>query len=116
MDQKEISASEHATLPVRHVIWELCSNGMDAGAVPQLVTRLLKSNGYNHAPLYICTWGPINGSDPIWCVQVHLYEKQLSYGVHEIHHIYHTTPRATLNAGIQDAARQALSVLHEEIR
>jgi hypothetical protein len=31
---------------------------------------------------------------------VHLYEKQLSYGVHEIHHIYYATSRTTFNAGI----------------
>jgi hypothetical protein len=46
---------------------------------------------------------------------VHLYEKHLSYGVREIRHIYYATPRTALNVGIQDAARQALSVLRKEI-
>jgi hypothetical protein len=47
------SAGEHATLPAQHVIQELCNNGMDAGDVPQLLSCLLKSNGYHHTPLYI---------------------------------------------------------------
>jgi hypothetical protein len=89
---------------------------MDVGAVPQLLLSILKSNGYHHAPLHVCTWGSFHGSPPIWCVQVHLYEKQLRYGCHEIHHIYYATPRTTLNAGIQDAAYQTLSVLRKEIR
>jgi hypothetical protein len=100
MAQKEISACEQATLLAQDVIQELCNDGMDVDTVPQLLLSLLKLNGYHHAPIYVCTMGPINRSPPMWCVQVHLYEKQLSYGCREIHHIYYTTPWTTLNAGI----------------
>jgi hypothetical protein len=92
MAQMEISACEQATLLAQYVIQELCSDRMDAGAYPQILLSLLKSNDYHHAPLYVCKWGPINGSPPVWCVQVHHYEKQLSYDFYEICHIYYATP------------------------
>jgi hypothetical protein len=41
----------------------------------------LKVNSYNHIPLYVGTWGPFGGSALVWCVQVMLYEKELSYDI-----------------------------------
>jgi hypothetical protein len=72
--------------------------------------------GYNHAPFYIGTWGPILVGEPVWYVQVALYEKHTSFGVLVIGEIYHATPSAKFNDGIQDATHQALTALCEEIR
>jgi GTPase involved in cell partitioning and DNA repair len=49
-------------------------------------------------------------------VQVTLYEKQLSYGVHIVRHTYYAAPQATLDAGVQDAAYQALTTLCQELQ
>jgi hypothetical protein len=49
-------------------------------------------------------------------MQVMLYEKELRYGVRVIRHMYHTAPRATLNAGVQDASHQALIAFCQELR
>jgi hypothetical protein len=49
------------------------------------------------------------------CVQVMLYEKELSYGVCVIQHMYHATPQDTLDAGVQDAAHHALTALCQEL-
>jgi hypothetical protein len=73
-------------------------------------------NSENHTPLYVGTWGPFRGSALVWCVQVILYEKELSYGVYVIRHMYHAAPEATLNAGVQDAAHQALTTFCQELR
>jgi hypothetical protein len=96
------------------VVIELCSDGLSAGDLPKMLVGLLKSVGYNHVPFYLGTWGPTLGGEPVWYVQVALYEKHLSFGVLVIHHTYYATPSATFNDGIRDVAHQALRVLCEE--
>jgi hypothetical protein len=49
-------------------------------------------------------------------VQVTLYEKQLSYRVRVVQHTYHSAPQATLDAGVQGAALQALTFFCQELR
>jgi hypothetical protein len=82
---------------------------------PQYFSKLLKVNGYNHTPLYVDTWGLFYGSAPVWCVQVMLYEKELSYGICVVRHVYYAAPQATLDAGVQDAAHQALIAFCQEV-
>jgi hypothetical protein len=105
-----------AHLPVQDVIIELCSDGLSLGDLPKTLAKLLKSVGYNHAPFYLSTWGLTLGGELVWFVQVVLYVKHLSFCVLMIRHTYYTTPSATFNDGIQDAAYQALTALCEEIR
>jgi DNA integrity scanning protein DisA with diadenylate cyclase activity len=59
--------------------------------------------------------GPVLGGEPVWYVQVALYEKHLSFGVLEICHTYYAAPSASFNDGIQATAHQALVALREEI-
>jgi hypothetical protein len=103
-------------LPAHDVVIELCSDGLSAGDLPKTLTEVLKLVGYNHAPFYIGTWAPVLGGEPLWYVQVALYEKHLSFGVLVIRQSYYATPSATFNDGIQDAAHEALVAACEEIR
>jgi hypothetical protein len=80
------------------------------------LASLLKVNSYNHTPLYVSTWGPFSRSAHVWCVQVMLYDKKLSYGVHVIRHMYHAAPQATLDTGVQDVAHQALTAFCQELQ
>jgi hypothetical protein len=57
-----------AHLPAQNVVIELCSDGMSVGDLPKTLAELLKSVGYDHAPFYLGTWGPIHGSEPVWYV------------------------------------------------
>jgi hypothetical protein len=91
-------------------------DGLSVGHLPNSLASLLKANGYIYVPLYVSTWGLFSGSAPVWCVQVMMYEKELSYGVHVIRHTYHTTPQGTLDARVQDAAHQALQAFCQELR
>jgi hypothetical protein len=93
------------------VISELCSDGLSAGNLPNTLAELLKSVGYNHAPFYLGTWGLVLEGEPVWYVQVALYEKHLSFGVLVICHTYYAAPSASFNDGIQDAAHQAVIAL-----
>jgi hypothetical protein len=104
-----------AHLLAQDVVIELCSDGLSAGNLPNMMVELLKSVGYNHAPFYLGTWGPVLGGEPVWYVQVALYEKHLSFGVLMIHHTYYATLSASFNDGIRDAAHQALATLCEKI-
>jgi hypothetical protein len=109
------SICQQEGLPVQHVLLKW-GDGMSAGHLPNALASLLKANGYNHAPLYVGTWGPFHRSAPVWCMQVMLYEKELRYGVRVIRHTYHAAPHATLNAGVQDASHQALIAFCQELR
>jgi hypothetical protein len=100
---------------VQHVLLRKLGDGLSARHLPNALASLLKANRYNHAPLYVGTWAPFHRSAPVWCVQVMLYEKELSYGVRVVLHTYYTAPQATLNAGVQDAAHQALIAFCQEL-
>jgi hypothetical protein len=93
---------------VQHVLLRKWGDGLCAGHLPNSPASLLKANDYNHVPLYDGTWGPFNRSAPIWCVQVMLYEKKLSYDVLVVQHMFYVAPQTTLDVGVQDAAHQAL--------
>jgi hypothetical protein len=101
---------------VQHILLRKWGDGLSAGHHPNSIASLLKADGYNHIPLYVGTWGPFRKSAPVWCVHVMLYEKELSYGVRVIRHMYHTAPQAILDAGVQDAAHQALTAFCQELR
>jgi hypothetical protein len=73
------SICQREDLPVQHVLMRKWGDGLSAGHLPNSLVSLLKVNGYNHVALYVGTWGPFGGSAPVWCVQVILYEKELSY-------------------------------------
>jgi hypothetical protein len=88
---------------VQHVLMRKWGDGLSAGHLPYSLASLLKVNGYNHVPLYIGTWGPFDGRAHVWCVQVILYEKELSYSVHVVRHMFYTAPQTTLDARVQDA-------------
>jgi hypothetical protein len=70
------SIYQREDLPVQHVLLRKWGDGLSDGHLLNSLVGLLKANGYNHVPLYVGTWGPLNGSAPIWCVQVMLYEKE----------------------------------------
>jgi hypothetical protein len=90
-------------------------DGLSAGHLPNSLASLLKANGYSHMPLYVGTWWPFGGTAPVWCEQVMLYENELGYVIHVVWHTFYTAPQTTLDAGVQDAAYQALLALCQEL-
>jgi hypothetical protein len=45
-----------------------------------------------------------------------LYKKELSYGIRVVRHTFYAAPQTTLDAGVQDAAHQALIAFCQELR
>jgi hypothetical protein len=82
-------------LLVQYVLMRKWSDGLSAGHLPNSLACLLKANSCNHVHLYVGTWGPFNRSAPVWCVQVMLYEKELSYGVRVVRHTFYVAPETT---------------------
>jgi hypothetical protein len=101
---------------VQHVLLRKWGDGLSAAHLPNNLVSLLKSNGYNHEPLYVSTWEPFGGSASVWCVQVMLYKKELSYDICVVRHMFYAAPQTTLDAGVQDAAYQALLALCQELQ
>jgi hypothetical protein len=109
------SISQREDLPVQHVLLRKWGDGLSVGHLPNSLASLLKLNDYNHVPLYVSTWGPFSGTSFVWCVQVMMYEKEMSYGVHVVRHTFYAAPRTTLDARVQDAAHQALIAFCQEL-
>jgi hypothetical protein len=109
------SISQWEDLPVQHVLLRKWGDGLSVGHLPNCLANLLKVNGYNHMPLYVGTWGLFNGSAPVWCVLVMLYNKELSYDISVVRHTFYATPQTTLDARVQDAAHQALIDFCQEL-
>jgi hypothetical protein len=103
-------------LLVHHLLPRKWGDGLSAGHFPNSLASLLKVNGYNHMPLYVGTWGPFGGSAPVCCVQVMLYKKELSCSVCVVRHTFYAASQTTLDAGVQDAAHQALIAFCQELR
>jgi hypothetical protein len=100
---------------VQHVLLRIWGDGLSARHLLSNLASLLKVNSYNYVPLYVGTWGPFGGSAPVWCVQVMLYEKELSYSVRVVGHMFDTAPQTTLDVGVQEAAHQALIAFCQEL-
>jgi hypothetical protein len=83
---------------------------------PQCFGKLTQGERLQPRTLYVGTWGLFHESAPVWCVQVMLYEKELSYGVRVIWPTYHPAPHATLNARVQDDAHQTLTAFCQELQ
>jgi hypothetical protein len=101
---------------VQHILLRIWGDGLSVGHLPNSLVSLLEANNYNHVPLYVGTWGPLSGSAPVWCVQVMLYEKELSYDIRVVRHTFDAAPQTTLDVGVQEAAHQALIAFCQEVR
>jgi hypothetical protein len=100
---------------VQHVFLRKWGDGLSAGDLPNSLASLLKVNGYNHVPPYVGTWRPFNRRTLVWCMQVMLYQKELSYNVQVVRHMFYAAPQTTLDARVQDTTDKALIALCQEL-
>jgi hypothetical protein len=47
---------------MQHVLLRKWGDGLSAEYLLNTLASLLKANSYNHAPIYVGTWGPFDGS------------------------------------------------------
>jgi hypothetical protein len=98
---------------VQHALLRKLGDGLSVGHLPSLWRA--QGEWLQSCTPYVGTWGPFYGSAPVWCVQVVLHNKQLSYGVCVVQNMYYDAPQATLDAKVQDVAHQALTALCQEL-
>jgi hypothetical protein len=76
---------------------------------------LLLALGSSEPPLFIRTLGLLRGNSFLWPVRVVIYEMPTTIRIHHIRQLVESpAPRWTFDAGMREAAREALAVLHHE--
>jgi hypothetical protein len=88
------------------------NDGKTAGYFPRELRSLLNTLDYHNEPFYVGKKTPLRNRGYKWEVHVVLYEKTKGTGERRVCRVHHASaPRATFEAGIRGAARQARMVL-----
>jgi hypothetical protein len=91
------------------------SDGQDAGYFPRTLRTVLLALGSNESPLFIGTPRLLRGNSYLWRVRVVIYERPTTDHIRRIHQVVEApTPRWTFEAGMREAAREALVILRHE--
>jgi hypothetical protein len=73
---------------------------------------VLPALGSSESSLFIGTLRLLRGNSYLWCVPVVIYERPTIDCIHRIHEVVEApAPRWTFEAGMREAAREALAVL-----
>jgi hypothetical protein len=110
-------ARKHVRAPPRRNIvpTESHCDGQNAGYIPRMLRTVLLALGSSEPPLFIGTLRLLHGNSYLWCVHVVIYEGSTTDRIHCIHQVVEATaPRWTFEAGMREAAREALAILRHE--
>jgi hypothetical protein len=76
---------------------------------------VLLALGSSEPPLFIGTLRLLHGNSYLWHVRVVIYERPTTNRIHRIHQVVKApTPRWTFEAGMREAACEALAILRHE--
>jgi hypothetical protein len=88
------------------------SDGQHAGYFPRTLWTLLLALGYSEPLLFIGTVMLLHGNSYLWHVRVIIYERPMTNHIRNICQVVEvSTPRWIFEAGVREAAREALAVL-----
>jgi hypothetical protein len=83
----------------------------NAGYFPRTMQTMLRELGYSEPLLFIETRMLLRGNSYLWYVRVMIYERPTTDRIHSIRQVFEaSTPRWTFEAGMREAAREALAV------
>jgi hypothetical protein len=117
MVRMKLTARKHVrTSPRRNVVpMESHSNSQNASYSPRTLRTVLLALGSSEAPLFIRTPWLLHGNSYLWRVRVVIYERPTTDRIRHIHQVVEApTLRWTFEAGMREAAREALVVLRHE--
>jgi hypothetical protein len=98
-----------------HVPTESHSDGQLARYFPKTMWKLLRSVGYGELLIFVRTPRLLQGTTYLWNVWVVMYEKLTTDRICCIHQVIKSAAsRMSFEAGIRDAACQALATFHHE--
>jgi hypothetical protein len=90
------------------------SDGQEAGYFPMTLRTVLLALG-SEPPLFIRVPRLLRGNSYLWCIWVVIYERPMTDHIWRIRQVVEApTPRWTFEAGMREAAREALVVLRHE--
>jgi hypothetical protein len=91
------------------------SDGQEAGYFPRTLRTVLLALGSIKPPLFIGVLRLLRGNSYLWRIRVVIYERPMTVRVRHIRQVIEApAPRWTFEAGMREAAREALAVLHHE--
>jgi hypothetical protein len=92
------------------------SDGQDAGYFPRTLRTVLLALGSSEPPLFLGTPRLLRGNSYLWRVRVVIYERPMIDRIHRIHQVVEApAPRWTFEAGMREAAHEALAILRHEV-
>jgi hypothetical protein len=110
-------ARKHVRAPPRRdvVPMESHRDGQDASYFPRTLRTVLLALGSREPPLFIGTLRLLRGNSYLWRVRVVIYERPTTDRIHCIRQVVEApAPRWTFEAGMREAAREALAILRHE--
>jgi hypothetical protein len=115
--KRKLKARKHVRAPLhRNVVpTESHSDGLRAGYFPRTLQTLLLALGYSKTPLFIGTPSLLCQNSYLWHVCAVIYERPMTNRICCIHQVVEaSTPRWMFEAGMREAAQEALAVLRHE--
>jgi hypothetical protein len=117
MARMKLTARKHIhALPCRDAVpMESDSDGQDADYFPRTLWTVLLALGSSEPPVFIGTPRLLHGNSYLWRVRVVIYKRPMTDRIRRIHQVVEApTPRWTFEAGMREAAREALAILRHE--
>jgi hypothetical protein len=115
MARMKLTARKHVHAPPRRndvPPMESHSDGQDAGYFPMTLRTMLLAQGSNEPPLFIRIPRLLCGNSYLWHVHAVIYERPTADRICRIRQVVEApAPRWTFEAGMREAAREALAVL-----
>jgi hypothetical protein len=108
---------KHVRAPSRRdaVPMESHSDGQDAGYFLSTLRTVLLALGSSEPLLFIGTPRLLRGNSYLWRVCVVIYERPTTDHIHRIRQVVEApAPRWTFEAGMREAAHEALAILRHE--
>jgi DnaJ-domain-containing protein 1 len=118
MARMKLMARKHVRAPPRRnvVPTKSHSDGQDVGYFSRILRTVLLVMGSNEPPLFIGTPRLLRGNSYLWRVRVVIYERPTTDRIYHICQVVEApAPRWTFEAGMREAAREALVILRHEV-
>jgi hypothetical protein len=110
-------ARKHVRVPPRRdaVPMKSHNDGQEAGYFPRTLRTVLLALGSCEPPLFIGIPRLLRGNSYLWCMCVVIYERSTTDRIWHIRQVVEApTPSWTFEAGMREAACEALAVLRHE--
>jgi hypothetical protein len=117
MARMKLTARKHVRMPPRRdaMPTESHSDGQGVGYFSRTLRTVLLALGSSQLPLFIETLRLLHGYSYLWRVRVVIYERPTTDHIRCIRQIFEAlAPRWTFEAGMREAAHEALVVLRHE--